>query len=195
MSESVLHTLLLRDGSVIFLGLGKFSVGCGKGATFPFWSDNLHVIIYVLIVYRGSVCLELGLGWSWIVCVPMSLCWTICFIGRGRMWMEWKVPLLTDFTEQLCDPLISGTSGTHTHTHLKSHYQRRSLFPRAAADISLARKPRHSWWGRLKSDNFNSSPSLLSARLSCRKVKVPAPTFEAASRSEERVNQLFLSPS
>lgn len=30
------HSLVLLDGSIIFLGSGKFSVGCGKGATFPF---------------------------------------------------------------------------------------------------------------------------------------------------------------
>lgn len=81
-------------------------------------------------------------AWVKLDCVcPRDSLETICFIGRGRMWMEWKVPLLTDFTEQLCDPLISGTSGTHTHTHLKLHYRRRSLFCKAAADIALARKP------------------------------------------------------
>lgn len=41
-------------------------------------------------------------AWVKLDCVcPYESLQTICFIGRGRMWMEWKVPLLTDFTEQL----------------------------------------------------------------------------------------------
>lgn len=35
LPESVPPHVCVFDGSVIFLGPGKFSVGCGKGATFP----------------------------------------------------------------------------------------------------------------------------------------------------------------
>lgn len=144
----------------------------GRGLHFLLEQQSACNYIHADCVQRK--CVPRIRAWVNLDCAcPCESLQTICFIGRGRMWMEWKVPLLTDFTEQLWYPLISRTSGIHTHTHLKLHCRCRSWFSGAATDIALAHKPKHSWWGRLTADHFYNSLSLPWVSQTChRKVKV-----------------------
>lgn len=55
MLEAVSAPLVFFVGSVIFLGSGKFSVGCGKGATFPLEKQSACNYIRADCVQRKCV--------------------------------------------------------------------------------------------------------------------------------------------
>lgn len=97
---------------LIFLGSGKCSVGCGKGAerqkgaTFPLEKQSACNYIRADCVQRKCVPRIRGLGdvariVRVYVCVCVCMCLrAICFTDEGRMWTKWKLPPLTDFTEE-----------------------------------------------------------------------------------------------
>lgn len=105
MLEAVLAPLVLFVGGVIFLGSGKFSVGCGKGATFPLEKQSACNYIRADCVQRKCVPRIRAQGdvaqivYAYM-CVCVCVCLrAICFIDKGRMWKKWKLPPLTHFTE------------------------------------------------------------------------------------------------
>lgn len=72
----------------------------GRGLHFLLEQQSARNYIRADCVQRK--CVPRIRAWVKLDCVcPYESLQTICFMGRGRMWMERKVPLLTDFTEQL----------------------------------------------------------------------------------------------
>lgn len=92
----------VSDGSTLFLGCGKSSVGCGnggqaqKGAIFPMVKQSVCNYIRADCVQRKCVCPE---SRSWALCRGLYVCVCICYTDEGRMWTERKLPPLADFME------------------------------------------------------------------------------------------------
>jgi len=114
------------------------------------WRNNLCVIIYILIVCRGSVFPRIR-GLCVCVCVCVCVCARasmharvcVCVCRRGK-----DVDLQTLQRQtglQLWDPLISGTSGTHTHTHTHTVNQRSPSSSSSNSYHIITQTQMHSW--------------------------------------------------